>query len=234
MKLDIIPVIDMRHGLIVRAVMGRRDLYKPIITPLSPTADPVDVTSGLLRLHPFDKLYVADLDAIEGNGHNSSVIAALRARFPDLDIWTDNGAATADAVRRWLDRDRGTLVLGSESQTSCDLMASFRDDPRLVLSLDFRADAFLGPPELLEPSLWPRRVIAMTLARIGGAAGPDFERLAALRLADPRLHLHAAGGLRGREDLARLAEMGIKGVLVASALHDGRLAASEIAEFAEG
>ena len=29
----------------------------------------------------------------------------------------------------------------------------------------------------------------------------------------------------------RLAEMGIKGALVASALHDGRLGASEIAEF---
>jgi phosphoribosylformimino-5-aminoimidazole carboxamide ribotide isomerase len=47
----------------------------------------------------------------------------------------------------------------------------------------------------------------------------------------PRQQLHAAGGVRGRQDLLRLAEMGIKGALVASALHDGRLGASEIAEF---
>ena len=40
MKLDIIPVIDLRHGLVVRAVMGRRELYRPIETPLSRTADP--------------------------------------------------------------------------------------------------------------------------------------------------------------------------------------------------
>jgi uncharacterized protein related to proFAR isomerase len=38
--------------------------------------------------------------------------------------------------------------------------------------------------------------------------------------------------VRGREDLLRLAELGVKGVLIASALHDGRLRGSEIAEFA--
>jgi phosphoribosylformimino-5-aminoimidazole carboxamide ribotide isomerase len=232
MKLDIIPVIDLRHGLVVRAVMGRRELYRPIETPLSRTAQAEDVVLGLRTLHDFKALYIADLDAIEGTGDNTGVVTRLRERFAHLDIWTDNGIAARNAIRAWLDEDRGTLVLGSESQASGALARSFRDDPRLVLSLDFRDSVFQGPVELLDPSHWPERVIAMTLARVGGVSGPDFERLAELCRIGPRHRIHAAGGVRGREDLLRLAEMGVKGVLVASALHDGRLTGSEIAEFA--
>jgi phosphoribosylformimino-5-aminoimidazole carboxamide ribotide isomerase len=232
MKLDIIPVIDLRHGLVVRAVMGRRELYRPIATPLSRTAEAEDVVLGLLALHDFKALYIADLDAIEGTGDNTGVVTRLHKRFVHLDIWTDNGIAASDAIRAWLDENSGTLVLGSESQASGAVARSFRDDPRLVLSLDFRESAFQGPAELLDPSYWPERVIAMTLARVGGASGPDFERLAELRRLGPRHGIHAAGGVRGREDLLCLAEMGVKGVLIASALHDGRLTGSEIAEFA--
>jgi phosphoribosylformimino-5-aminoimidazole carboxamide ribotide isomerase len=232
MKLDIIPVIDLRHGLVVRAVMGRRELYRPIETPLSRTAQAEDVVLGLRTLHDFKALYIADLDAIEGTGDNTGVVTRLRERFAHLDIWTDNGIAARNAIRAWLEEDRGTLVLGSESQASGALARSFRDDPRLVLSLDFRDSVFQGPAELLDPSHWPERVIAMTLARVGGVSGPDFERLAELCRIGPRHGIHAAGGVRGREDLLRLAEMGVKGVLVASALHDGRLTGSEISEFA--
>lgn len=232
MKLDIIPVIDLRNGLVVRAMAGRRELYRPIETPLSRTAHPEDVVLGLLTLHDFETIYVADLDAIEGTGDNTGVVAGLRKRFAHLDVWTDNGIAGGDAIRVWLDDNRGTLVLGSESQASGALARSLKDNPRLVLSLDFRGGAFQGPVELLDPSHWPERVIAMTLARVGVASGPDFERLSELRGRASRRRIYAAGGVRGREDLLRLAEMGVKGVLIASALHDGRLTGNEIAEFA--
>ncbi len=232
MKLEIIPVIDIRHGLVVRAVMGRRELYRPIDTPLSRTAMPEDVVMGLLGLHDFETIYIADLDAIEGTGDNTGAVTLLRKRFAHLDIWIDNGIAARDAIRAWLDGDRGTLVLGSESQTGADVARSFKDDPRLVLSLDFRESAFQGPSELLDPSHWPERVIAMTLARVGGASGPDFERLSQLRRLGPGHRIYAAGGVRGSDDLQSLADMGVSGVLIASALHDGRLTETEIAKFA--
>ena len=93
-----------------------------------------------------------------------------------------------------------------------------------MLSLDFRGEAFQGPPELLaDPGLWPKRVIAMTLARVGSGAGPDFERLAALRAAAPDLELYAAGGVRDIRDIEILARAGMRGALVSTSLHDGRL-----------
>ena len=69
----------------------------------------------------------------------------------------------------------------------------------------------------------------MTLVRVGGDAGPDMDRLAEIKRRAPDVMLYAAGGLRGASDLVRLKQAGKWGVLVASALHDGRLTGADLA-----
>jgi phosphoribosylformimino-5-aminoimidazole carboxamide ribotide isomerase len=224
--MQVIPVVDLIGGLVVRARMGERDAYRPIATPLSATPDPVDVVTGLLRLAAFPILYVADLDAIRGTGDNFAALARLRAAFPSLALWIDNGAADAAAVAAT--RAFGAPVLGSESQRDLALVAA---TPDALLSLDFRGDAFQGPPDLLaRPDLWPQRLIVMTLGRVGSGAGPDLDRLGAIRALAGSRALYAAGGLRDAADLAALKEAGAAGVLVASALHDGRLGAADLGD----
>jgi len=228
--MHIIPVIDLKAGVVVRARMGERDRYQPISTPLAAGSEPLAVVAGLLKLHPFDTLYVADLDAISGGDDNVSVLPRLTDRFPAIELWVDNGIADLAAARAFLDRGFGTLVLGSESQSGLELVRQLGQDPRIVLSLDFRSQVFQGPPALLDrPEIWPDRVIAMTLARVGSAAGPDLERLRLLRVVAGGRRLYAAGGVRGAADLARLHTSGIAGALVATCLHDGTLTAAEIA-----
>jgi phosphoribosylformimino-5-aminoimidazole carboxamide ribotide isomerase len=217
--MQVIPVLDLIEGLVVRAKMGDRDAYRPIETPLSVTPNPADVARGLMQVGPFPTLYIADLDAIRGRGDNFAALARLREDFPDVEFWIDNGASTAEAVETT--ERYGVPVLGSESQSDTTLVASRR---KALLSLDFRGEAFQGPPELLSrPELWPERVIAMTLHRVGGEAGPDLDRLAAVRARAQGRPLYAAGGVRDGADLAALRAVGAAGVLVASALHDGRI-----------
>ena len=163
--MEIIPVIDLKRGQVVRARLGRREEYRPIETPLSATSDPIDVARGLLSLFPFATLYIADLDAIESAGSNDEAIALIRAALPDLSLWVDNGMDQAGAARRWLAAGWGSLVIGSESQKDPQLLGALADESRVVLSLDFRGDAFQGAPSILtNPHLWPECVIAMTLA----------------------------------------------------------------------
>lgn len=230
--MEVIPVLDLLGGQVVHARGGDRAQYRPIRTPLAASADPVDVAGGLLALAPFARLYVADLDAIQRVGDNRAALARVRRAFPQLSIWIDEGADDEAAVRRALDADLGEPVIGSESQRDLALIKRFSDDERVALSLDFRGDAFLGPPDLLaQPDLWPRRVIAMTLARVGAGQGPDIERLRGLSERGAR-DLYAAGGVRDGGDLAAAARAGARGALVATALHDGRIDAAAIADAA--
>src|SRR5262249_21171637 len=115
-RMEIIPVLDLKQGAVVRARMGRRDEYRPIETPLAPTSDPVDVARGLLAVHRFATLYVADLDAIAGRGDNDPELERLRAAFPQLTLWVDNGICDCRSAEDWLAAGLGQLVLGSETQ----------------------------------------------------------------------------------------------------------------------
>lgn len=224
-----IPVIDLMGGEVVRARMGDRLSYRPIETPLSPTADPIDVVRGLLAAYPFPALYVADLDAIQGAGDNFSVLRRIRATFPAVRMWIDRGAACSDAIDALVRADLGTPVLGSESQRDGALIARHRESRRVVLSLDFRGDDFQGPGEILaEPNHWPGRVIVMTLARVGSRNGPDFARLAAIRSIAQGRRIYAAGGVRDAGDLSALKTAGAAGALIATALHEGRIVKADL------
>jgi len=228
--MEIIPVIDLKNGSVVRAHMGQRDQYRPIRTPLSPTSRPVDVLRGLLSIHPFATLYVADLDAIERTGDNRDVLAELTSAAPGLALWVDSGIADRAAAKAWFDAGLGHLVIGSESQSDLSLMRALAQHDHVVLSLDFRADDFQGPSQLaLDADCWPQRVIAMTLARVGSGSGPDLKRLAETAKAAAGRAVYAAGGVRHAADFAALDRLGIAGALVASCLHDGSVSGADIA-----
>lgn len=217
----------------MHARRGERSRYRPIETPLSPTSKPLDVARGLLSIFPFETFYIADLDAIEGTGDNNAALTQLKAEFPDLAFWVDNGVADLAGAQSWLDAGLGHLVLGSETQREAALVRHLCTDERVILSLDHRGDAFLGPPELMrDADAWPSRLIAMTLARVGSALGPDLDRLAAIRRRSCDRRLYAAGGVRDEADLTALARAGIAGALVASCLHNGKLTGAQIARLA--
>jgi phosphoribosylformimino-5-aminoimidazole carboxamide ribotide isomerase len=230
----IIPVLDLKHGKIVRARAGDRANYQPIVTPLSSTSEAVDVLRGLRGLAPFPIVYVADLDAISGVGGHGEVLRGLAASNPDVEIWVDGGFTNAKSARHAA--STGMIpVFGSESLTGGDELAAARTalgSERIVLSLDYRLGRFMGAPEIEHrPDLWPQRLILMTLDRVGTGAGPDFDALAALVRRAPGRAVFAAGGVRGEHDLAELQAIGVAGVLVATALHDGRLSAAAVSRF---
>jgi phosphoribosylformimino-5-aminoimidazole carboxamide ribotide isomerase len=230
--IEVIPVIDLKSGAVVRARHGLRDSYVPILSRLAKTSAPLDVLAGLLSVHPFRTFYIADLDRIESRGSHESTLDALGAAFPGLIFWVDAGVRDAAEARSWLARHESAhLVLGSECLKTLTVLEDLAAEERIILSLDYRDDSLVGPKGLYDaPHLWPRHVIVMTLARVGSNAGPDMDRLLEVKRHAPDSMLYAAGGLRGAFDLSRLAQEGIHGVLVASALHDGRLTGADLME----
>ncbi len=221
-----IPVIDLKGGQAVAARLGRRRDYAGLSTPLCPCSEPAAVAAALLGLYPFETLYLADLDAIGSEAGQWGAIESIRRLDPRIELWVDNGLQDLERL--------ATLarpVLGSESLADLKELARLMD--RLdspILSLDYRADGLLGPAGLdRRPDLWPADVILMTLTRVGSGQGPDLERLAGLRQAAPDRRIYAAGGVRDRADLERLRAIGVAGALVSTALHQGRIAAADLA-----
>ncbi len=221
--MQLIPVIDLRAGRVVRAVAGRREQYKPSSSRLCASADPLDVIAALRRLQPFELIYLADLDAILGSGDNRAAITEMLAAFPSVGYWLDAGFGEPRRALSWPLGRRLRPVLGSESQASGESYRTLYQalhKYRPVLSLDYRDGRFLGPQELLACSDdWPEEVILMRLDRVGVGAGPDTTLPAT---GDGR-RWYAAGGVRDADDVQKLAGQGFAGVLVASALHEMRL-----------
>ncbi|MDR6634913.1 phosphoribosylformimino-5-aminoimidazole carboxamide ribotide isomerase [Phyllobacterium sp. 1468] len=225
--MHIIPVLDIKDGLVVRARLGDRDSYRPIETPLSATADIGDVATGLRKVYPFSAFYVADLDAIERR--RTSSLGQLQPLLSNADIWLDAGFNDREQLESALATEGIWPVLGSESQVDPLLLEACNANPRLVLSLDFRGDAFLGPPSILEnANHWPSRIIVMTLGRVGANSGPDFKLLAEIKHRAGHRAVIAAGGVRDAHDLEQLQAIGISAALVATALHSGALTSATI------
>jgi phosphoribosylformimino-5-aminoimidazole carboxamide ribotide isomerase len=106
-------------------------------------------------------------------------------------------------------------------------------DEGYVLSLDFKASRFVGPAGLLSTStFWPRRVIVMTLARVGSGEGPDLDRLSEIVARAQGRAVYAAGGVRNADDLAAIQDTGAAGALIASALHAGTITAGDLIKIA--
>lgn len=232
LRFDAIPVIDLMEGNVVRAKRGERHAYRPIASSLCDSPDPVKVARALFRLYPFKNLYIADLDAIQRRGNHLETVVALRTALPQTEIWIDAGIATVADCKPWLALGL-RCVLGSESQTDADNTRQLIEQvgpQQLVLSLDFAEGRPKGPDALFDDAQhWPDRVIAMTLARVGSYDGPDFDLLQNLLHRAPGRSIYAAGGVRDSDDLHALKAMGIAGALLASALHDRKLAPEQIA-----
>ena len=231
----VIPVLDIQGGVVVRAVAGDRANYQPIVSPLFQGSNPLAAAAGLMAAHAFDVIYIADLDAIEGRGDNSTMIGSLVSAYPAVEIWIDSGARTLSALRASAFAPQIVPVVGSETGiTAAEFIGASGDfGDRLILSLDFRPQGFVGHLSLLEaPESWPDRVIAMTLGRVGTGSGPDIAVISDIVAHHSQSAVYAAGGVRNLADLRDVERTGAKGALISSALHAQTITADDLTEIA--
>lgn len=202
-----------------------------MVSALCRSSAPARVAPLLLDYTGSDTLYVADLDALQGGAVQIDVLAQLLEQEARLELWLDAGFADAHAHAALAQRLGGlaarvTPVFGSESLASLEAAReALGARARSILSLDRRDGRVLDRAGCWQrPEIWPDRVIAMTLERVGALAGPDLATVRAIRRAAPQLEVIGAGGIGGARDVALAASSGASAWLTASALHDLRIA----------
>lgn len=222
----IIPVIDLLNGSVVHAKHGDRANYQRLQSQLTNSSDPLIVADTILAHFACQHLYIADLNAIQKlPGHHLKHIQQIAQQHPEVTLWVDAGIANIHDLANWSDH-HFNLILGSENFASldnfCEVSSSLNAE--FILSLDFMPSGYRGPIELIQNTQhWPKRVILMSLAKVGSNAGMDLHLLKQFETHANMFDLFVAGGVRSREDLNILEQRAIRGALVASALHNRQI-----------
>jgi len=217
----ILPVLDIMNGLVVQAIAGKRELYRPITESfITHIPDPNEVLRNLFSMG-FREVYIADLDAIMGRGDNYSII--VKASSMGFHVYADIG-------RRGMERDDEdniSFVIGTEyiSFPSEIVFQNNRVASLDVFGNNVKYNNMLIPidialREMLNRNVNPQKLLLICLDRVGTLSGPNIEVIKIVRNMY-RGELIVGGGIRDENDILMLKREGVDGVLVASALHKG-------------
>lgn len=248
MTARILPVLDVQHGICVRAVRGERSAYAPLKSTLAAGSDPSVIRAAFAENFGLDDVYVADLDGI-CNGEPQWCVLHELSEMPGR-MMADIGVRCADDVRHAAAVSGCDVVIAGECLSALRQPEEYADaiDPdRLIFSLDLFRGRLLGASESVRRAdpfdvvrsirrCGIRRLIVLDVAAVGDAAGcPVGELCRQLAAEFPDLHLISGGGIRNRHDIRQLAACGVSEVLLSTALHNGQLTPSDwVASAADG
>jgi phosphoribosylformimino-5-aminoimidazole carboxamide ribotide isomerase len=250
--MQIIPVLDLARGVAVHAQAGDRSQYGPLTSGLVPDhpGDPIALLRAFHAVLGVHECYVADLDAIQGGALQRTLLrqlAEFHTGFAGA-LLVDAGTNQPGGALEVLSCGASEVVVGLETlHAFADLAAIVQvvGPSRLVFSLDLKLGAPIlhpamqdvsgpGPDavRLAEQALGAgvTTLLLLDLGRIGTGCGVDLGMIETLRRRFPGVRLLAGGGVLTRRDLERMRDAGCDAALIASALHAGRVSASDLAE----
>ncbi len=240
-KIEIIPAIDLIEGKCVRLSQGdydRKTVYNE---------NPLEVAkmfeaAGIRRLH------LVDLDGAKA-GHivNHKVLEQVATKTnlvvdfggglksdKDLEIAFNSGASMVtggsiavknrEAFLAWLEKyGSEKIILGADAKNGMIAISGWLEKTELPI-VDFISDYF-------EKGI--RKVISTDISRDGMLTGPAFDLYADIMKALPGVEIIASGGISSMEDILRLNEMGVPGVITGKALYENKIILKEIEKFQE-
>ncbi len=239
--MQILPVLDLLNGVVVRGVAGRRETYRPIESQICSSSEPLAIARAFRDQFGLDRLYVADLDAILHHRPNLEIYRQLSQ--DGFSLLIDAGIRDLATAATVLKTGAHSIIAGLESIPNPALLQALvaQCGPKKILfSLDLQngrpligdgAWSGMSPLQFAQTAIQQgiKRLIVLDLAQVGIAAGiSTLELCAAIRSQNPDLELITGGGVRNRDDLQLLKNLRIDGVLIASALHDGRIVRSDL------
>jgi phosphoribosylformimino-5-aminoimidazole carboxamide ribotide isomerase len=230
----VIPAIDLVGGKCVRLIQG--EYHRQITYKLDPQKQAQDfIEAGAQWLH------IVDLEGAKvGRCVNSDAIKSILS-LGKLRIELGGGIREEAAISELLNLGVERVIIGTKAVNDFDwfskMAEKFRD--RLVLALDARGSKVATdgwtidhPQNLLEfaakaAKLPLAAIIYTDINRDGMMTGPNLERTKVVAEAVV-LPVIAAGGVREKDDIIRLKELGgIEAVIVGRALYEGTLDLAE-------
>lgn len=237
--IEIIPAIDLIEGKCVRLTQGdysQKTIYNE---------NPVDVAmefedAGIKRLH------LVDLDGAKAKKVINWKVLERIASKTKLHIDFGGGVQSDDDLKVVFESGAKQVTGGSiavkQPEVFENWLAVYGGD-KIILGADAKKEkvAVSGWEEGTEiwvydfVEKWVEKGVKYTIstdvAKDGLLQGPSFDLYKNMQDKCPDLKIIASGGISGLEDVEKLAEMNIYGVIIGKAIYENRISLADLQRF---
>ena len=238
-KIEIIPAIDIIEGKCVRLSQGdydRKTVYNE---------NPLEVAlifedAGIRRLHLVDldgakTKHIVNYKVLEKIAYGTSLTIDFGGGLKsdkDIEIAFTSGAAMVtggsiavkepDIFLKWLEKfGSEKIILGADAKDGKIAVSGWQENTELPV-VDFISGFHAKGVS---------KVISTDIGRDGMLGGPAFDLYAELMVALPGVEIIASGGIASMDDILKLAEMGIPGVIAGKAIYEGKISLKEVEKY---
>jgi phosphoribosylformimino-5-aminoimidazole carboxamide ribotide isomerase len=238
-KIEIIPAIDLIDGKCVRLSQGdynQKTIYNE---------NPLEVakmfeSAGIRRLH------LVDLDGAKAKHIvNHKILKEISTKTnliidfggglksdEDLEIAFNSGASMVtggsiavkekDRFLKWLEKyGSEKIILGADAKNGNIAISGWEETTELPV-IEFISDYHKKGIS---------KVISTDISRDGMLSGPAFDLYSEILQILPEVEIIASGGIATMEDILKLNEMDVPGVIVGKAIYENRISLKEIESF---
>jgi phosphoribosylformimino-5-aminoimidazole carboxamide ribotide isomerase len=237
--IEIIPAIDLIEGKCVRLTQGdysQKTIYNE---------NPLDVAlqfqdAGLKRLH------LVDLDGAKAKKVVNWKVLEKIASKTSLHVDFGGGVQSDEDLKAVFESGAKQATGGSiavkQPEVFLNWIAMYGGE-RIILGADAKKEKVAVSGWEEGTQIWVydfveeyvakgvKYTISTDVAKDGLLQGPSFDLYKNLQDKCPDLKIIASGGISGLEDVEKLAEMNIYGVIIGKAIYENRIRLSELQRF---
>lgn len=237
--IQIIPAIDLIEGKCVRLTQGdygQKKIYNE--NPLEVAQQFED--AGLKRLH------LVDLDGAKAKKVVNWKVLERIASKTSLHVDFGGGVQSDDDLKTVFESGAKQVTGGSIAVKQSDLFEHWLKTyggEKIILGADAKNEKIAVSGWEEGTAIWVydfveeyvekgvKYTISTDVAKDGLLQGPSFDLYKNLQDKCPDLNIIASGGIAGIEDVEKLAEMNIYGVIIGKAIYENRISLADLQRF---
>jgi phosphoribosylformimino-5-aminoimidazole carboxamide ribotide isomerase len=219
-------VLDIFDGIVVHAKNKNRDEYQPVhkFSTICNKSDPISVID---TVNP-KKIYIADLNVLQGKGKNDINFKVIKDISKKSEIMLDTGISSYLDVENSISR-ADILVLGTETASLEIMLHAAKKYPnKISVSIDIINGKILTKDSNMPNDLFKiieclnevklKNIIILDMDKVGMSSGIDMNFLNKV-VKQSKADILLGGGVRDMTDIELLKQIGVKGALIATAIH---------------
>ena len=225
--MEIFPAIDLKDGKAVRLTKGLMDSAKVY------SNEPWELAKRFEEMGA-KWLHIVDLNgAFAGEPRNIDQIEKIR-KNTNLKIQLGGGIRDEDTIKRYLDLGINRLILGSIAAREPKKVINLADKYPIAVGIDAK-DGFVavdgwGDSSGIKASELAKIyenskiecIIATDISKDGTLSGLNIDFILEIQNASKK-RVIASGGVASEEDIKKVKENGIYGVIIGKAFYEGKI-----------